>query len=933
MAKAPSRSQAGGDPLGVIATIDNLPAPPAVAARILTLAAADETDLDELSGLIQTDQSLTLRLLRLANAAEHHRIKAVETIAQAIMVLGLATVRSIALCIAAREALNLAPKDGDPLVLEVWKHSLACAVGAQLLAEAVEPRLAERAFASGLMHDCGSLVLILADPESYASVAARAEAEGGDALELEEKTFGLDHATAGKRLAEKWGLPELFAEAAWLHHLPPRALVSDAAASKTTRLVALADILAHEVMGGKAASVSAADRSLLAESLGFSGDALERIKAKIGQGYAERAGAFDLTADAAGFYFQALSRANARLGALERAAQASAKALTHSNALLSALAGAAATLSGPAGPIGAEEICEALARTLENGFSGQRALVYMRRDRAALPDAAQNSASQAPGDAFADDGGRRARLTGLCLLQGKTLSLTGRFEPAPGGLVPVFDQAGRLPDDLLQVLAASPARSSFASGEAPIHLHRGFLIVRIGSAGSSGSTGALPEDAAGEMIFAPEGEADSTNGPHNDPQRDRALRLLAELAAQAVSRLALLESCRDRAERLAVALRLMQAVNLKLLHAERLAAVGQLAAGAAHEINNPLAIVYARTQLLELKESEPAKKKVFRQMLEQIERITHILTNLMDFARPASLRVEEVAPAVILEKTLALVRSGLDKLGIEVDLNVEPGLPTIKADARQLEQVFLNLLINAEHAMEASGGRLSLTAAYDPGLCAVVIGVADTGVGIAPENLERIFDPFFTTKEEGKGTGLGLSTAYGIVAKHMGEIAVKSALGQGARITVTLPLDPAGAASGALAGDRRAEKPSGGPSVLVVDDEQHIRDILRESLESRGYSVVCAKNGDEGLALLTQRRFSLMILDVRMPVLGGLELLREAKGIAGFSTPVLVLTGMASPEEIDQAMALGAAACVRKPFQIESLLAAVERLAAPGERP
>jgi len=448
------------------------------------------------------------------------------------------------------------------------------------------------------------------------------------------------------------------------------------------------------------------------------------------------------------------------------------------------------------------------------------------------------------------------------------------------------------------------------------------------------SPGAGPDQADGEMIFAPEdgAQAGAGRGPAPDPERDRALRLLADMAAQAVSRLSLLESCRDRAERLATALRSMQAVNLKLLQAERLAAVGQLAAGAAHEINNPLAIVYARTQLLELKESEPAKKKVFRQMLEQIERITHILTNLMDFARPASLRVEEVAPAVVLEKTLALVRSGLDKLGIDVDMDVAAGLPTIKADARQLEQVFLNLLINAEHAMEATGGRLSLTAAYDAGRDAVVIGVADTGVGIAPENLERIFDPFFTTKEEGKGTGLGLSTAYGIVTKHMGDIKVHSVLGAGARITVTLPRDPAGAASGAGTFDQQADEPASGPSVLVVDDEKHIRDILRESLESRGYSVVCAKNGDEGLALLGQRRFSLMILDVRMPVLGGLELLREAKGIAGFSTPVLVLTGMASPEEIDQAMALGAAACVRKPFQIESLLAEVARLAAPQER-
>jgi signal transduction histidine kinase/HD-like signal output (HDOD) protein len=894
-------SHDGKDPRDVILTIDNLPAPPPVAAKILSLAASDEADLGALSDLIQSDQSLTLRLLRLANAAEHHRIQAVETIPQAVMVLGLATVRSIALCIAAREALCLAPLDGDPLVTAVWKHSLACAVGAELLAGACDPSLAARAFAAALAHDCGKLVLILANPDGYALVAARVEAEGGDVCELEEKTFGLDHTTAGKRLAEKWGLPELFVEAAWLHHLPPEALAASQTgsqtASKTTCLVALADILAHEVMSDRAATVQAGSRRLLAESLGISREEeLERIKAKIGQGYAERAEAFDLSADAAGFYFQALSRANARLGALERDAQANAETLARSNTKLHALAGASAALFGAADSAG---ICAALATTLESGFTAGAVLVYLRQE---------------------GDGGQEARLIGRGLIQGKAVSFSGRMERTDAGGAPRFEQVERLPENLRQALAASPARANLASGDAPIHFQQGCLIARIAS------PGAALGSADGEMIFAPESE------PGPDPERDRALRLLADLAAQAVSRLRLLESCRDRAERLAQALRSMQAVNLKLLQAERLAAVGQLAAGAAHEINNPLAIVYARTQLLELKESEPAKKKVFRQMLEQIERITHILTNLMDFARPASLRVEEVAPAEILEKTLALVRSGLDKLGIDVEMDVAAGLPKIKADARQLEQVFLNLLINAEHAMEATGGRLSLTAAYDASRDAVVIGVADTGVGIAPENLDRIFDPFFTTKEEGKGTGLGLSTAYGIVTKHMGDIKVQSVLGAGARITVILPRDPAGAAAGAITGDQPDDEPLGGPSVLVVDDEKHIRDILRESLESQGYSVVCAKNGDEGLALLTQRRFSLMILDVRMPVLGGLELLREAKGIAGFSTPVLLLTGMASPEEIDQAMALGAAACVRKPFQIESLLAEVARLAAPGER-
>jgi signal transduction histidine kinase len=235
-------------------------------------------------------------------------------------------------------------------------------------------------------------------------------------------------------------------------------------------------------------------------------------------------------------------------------------------------------------------------------------------------------------------------------------------------------------------------------------------------------------------------------------------------------------------------------MNVKLLQAERLAAVGQLAAGAAHEINNPLSIIYARAQLLEQKEDDPGRKKSLRQMLDQMERITAILTSLMDFARPARPAFAATDLAAVVERSLDLVAGGLERQGIELDLEVAPDLPLIRGDARQLEQVFLNLLINSEHAMEESGGRLAvrLSRADAQGFAQVVL--ADTGCGIAPENLPRIFDPFFTTKEEGRGTGLGLSTSYGIIQGHSGEIRVASEPDRGTEVTILLPLAPAAGA-------------------------------------------------------------------------------------------------------------------------------------------
>jgi CheY-like chemotaxis protein len=269
------------------------------------------------------------------------------------------------------------------------------------------------------------------------------------------------------------------------------------------------------------------------------------------------------------------------------------------------------------------------------------------------------------------------------------------------------------------------------------------------------------------------------------------------------------------------------------------------------------------------------------------------------------------------------MEGSLGNQGVVVTRAYEPSVPDIKADCRQVEQVLLNLMLNAQHAMEGKPGTLTVGLAYKPEMDSVVYTCADTGQGIPMENLEKIFDPFFTTKGEGKGTGLGLSTAYGIVQAHKGRITVESAPGEGTVFTVVLPRDLSGPiAQAAPAEDRRTKR----RAVLVVDDERHIRDILHESLESQGYSVELAEDGEKALGLLRKNRYQLMILDIRMPSRDGLALLREAGSFVEPAMPVIVLTGLASDQEIEQARALGAAACLRKPFHVETLLAEAARL-------
>ena len=225
--------------------------------------------------------------------------------------------------------------------------------------------------------------------------------------------------------------------------------------------------------------------------------------------------------------------------------------------------------------------------------------------------------------------------------------------------------------------------------------------------------------------------------------------------------------------------------------------------------------------------------------------------------------------------------------------------------------------------MEKEGGVLTVSSAFLPDGKRISISVKDTGTGISPENLSRIFDPFFSTKSEGKGTGLGLSTAYGIVTNHYGEIKVVSAPGQGTEMIVVLPVSTPVTLPEKpivrLATECAMPTATKGHRLLVIDDEQHIRDILSETLREAGYVVETAPNGDEGVRKLRSGSFDLILLDIRMPIHSGLDVLKLLHRNGG-APPVMIITGLASSEELDEALRLGAAKCIRKPFQLKTLL-------------
>jgi signal transduction histidine kinase len=231
----------------------------------------------------------------------------------------------------------------------------------------------------------------------------------------------------------------------------------------------------------------------------------------------------------------------------------------------------------------------------------------------------------------------------------------------------------------------------------------------------------------------------------------------------------------------------LRETQLQLLQSEKMASLGKLSAGVAHEINNPLGgiLIFSKMLIEDLPPEDPRKEDLER-ICEEATRCKEIVKGLLEFARQTSYKMESTDINRALVQGISLMENQALFHNIRIIKNLDPNLPPIMANAGQLNQVFMNIILNAAEAMEGKG-TLTITTRLETDQNTVILEFTDTGCGIKKEHLTRIFDPFFTTKEVGKGTGLGLSTSYGIVQKHRGRIWVRSDEGEGATFAIELP--------------------------------------------------------------------------------------------------------------------------------------------------
>lgn len=761
------------------------------------------------------------------------------------------------------------PEPGQGLDLEAfWRHAHTAGVLADRMAQALHLPDAHLAYAAGFFHDIGKVALDRLVPDGYSRAIEMAYAHGLQALEAERRELGLDHTLAGKWLAEAWRLPGQMIDTIWLHHHPPGALDETRYPVQWIYLVRLADLLAHRIApeGSPPASLSS-EAEEFRNRLGISLELLNEITA---------------------------APIPPRLSATASPGeQPAASPETHID-----------------------------RRRLERRLERYHALHALDLRLGALRNRRDIliESARALRDTFA------VRAGGCFVLSPETSCLEGVVWPDPhSDPAPVDLPAERLRTawneaidsslaNLLDTLLAPASAGDTPGGLNNVVQHHGLLAVPMPA----------QNRRAGQFILDVSG---TSLGLSADDFTD--LLAFAETTGNALTRAETWERLSDRGEDMATALWRQELIHRRQIQAECLAGIGRMAAGAAHEINNPLAIISGRAQILLNRGYPDEDLRALETIVKQSRRISKILLDLMQFARPADPHFEATPVGYVLHQVAAMLVDRFEREAIEVIEDYAQDLPRVQLDRRQIQQVFLNIILNAEQAMAGRGGVLTLRVKPGPDRRSVMVQMSDTGHGISTDILDKVFEPFFTTRSGNENTGLGLAVCHGIIENHRGAITLHSEPGAGATCTITLPAMAENSApkneSKPAPAKPLPQKPENAPSILIAIADTGLREVLQETLRGRGYQTRTAADSLETLAAVMGFPPGLILLDLTLPPVEGAPLLRHLAQRAE-TAPIIAIASQPDHEAQEDAIRLGARACLQTPFEIERLLKEIAHL-------
>lgn len=759
----------------ILQQLDSLPTLPAVAVRLLQITDDEASDARQVIELVASDPALTGKVLTLCRKAEAGIRETVTTVDRAVTLLGFKAIRNAVLSIKVFEVFSKSDRQEagrgregkkTPESAEktegitfdhagFWRHSLAVAIGAELIADAhrdqPEPVNPSEAFVAGLLHDVGKLALEHLLPRSYQRVVELAERGQRDIAEVERQVIGMDHFTVGKRLAEHWRLPHLLADVMWLHG-SPRPTLPEVEHRGLIALVGIADAIVRNAHIGFSANYRIIeDLDAACAQAGLIPQRVRQVTEKIAGELERRSEIMGLgAAPSQKVLLEAVMSANSVLGRMNEQLAARKRESAGRQRVLEAVARFHA-LAGAGGNI--QDAMSAVAESAASALGeGWWAIVYQAGDDAPWLLSRYGIDGRGGTGRFVDP---PPKFPLLKTIEGQGLLL---------GVAPwMADQLGEqtsLKD--LRVLAL-PGGADYDTIALLIHDRK-----------------ALPAGAPLEALTATWGAAIAAATRH--------------------------QGARRLGERLAQANRLIASQQDTLLRAQSMARLGEMAAGAAHEMNNPLAIISGRAQLLASRLADEKLRTDAAVIWQQCGRLSDLISSLRLLADPPQPRPARKAVRDILERAIHLAKQKMTDApaarvsGMEI-------VPYLVTDADQLSTVISELLLNAYQAQPKNA--VKVAASVDPLADRWIVTVADDGIGMEPATLEHAFDPFFSAKPAGRQTGMGLPRARRLIEGLGGSVELSSQKDKGTIATVSLPLKTATADQGIGAsrrireGDRR----------------------------------------------------------------------------------------------------------------------------------
>jgi signal transduction histidine kinase/HD-like signal output (HDOD) protein len=766
----------------ILQQLEDLPTLPAVAVRVLEVTGDEGSSAQDVVKVISNDPPLTARILQLVHRADVGARGDVTSVERAVVLLGFEAVRSAVLAVSVFDTFaQKRERDRERGIFDraaFWKHSLAVACCAELLAQLANknggvgvspaPRGqdahpirvdASEAFVCGLLHDLGKVALDAVLPKSFSRVVEAADLLRGNIADLERTVIGLDHMVVGKRLAERWQLPATIRDCIWLHGQAPAALPATVRNPRLVNLITLADLLVREQHLGYSGNYTfTPPRHVLVEAVGFTAESVDAITKDLIDHIEQRATAMGLSqSSSTELYQSALVQANKELSRVSSQLATKNRRLSIRAKFFDALSGFQAELRPDAPP---QVVLQAVGQTAVGALDVTSAAAFSLPPDSNL---AEVMLFDHHGDVF----------------EASIVDCPQRPTKPPVGDGPVI----AAPNELDWLLGAISPRLA--------HDARWWICLE--------SDGVC---VGGVVWGALSGEAQRLS------TQTQELTALAAGWSLALRTAQIREEARTLSEQLAEANRQLQMAQNEITRTRTIVTVGEMAAGAAHEMNNPLAVISGRSQLLASQLTDPKLKAAAHLVHEQSHRLSQIITELMDFAKPTPAKPVQTDLAELLDRALHEAKAHCEAADRYTEVTLGE-LPPVMVDREQVTAALVEVLDNALQATEQTPrAQITIHGAYDPYSKRVVVTIADNGCGMEEATQKRAFDPFFSVKPAGRRRGLGLAKALRWVESSGGSIRLESRPGQGTRSIILLPAVAQIAAAAAAAAAESARPSS-----------------------------------------------------------------------------------------------------------------------------